>query len=81
MSFLSVIRKKINKQKKCSKTKKIFEKENGVSVYIDLHVVAGERMVVSKLSKDELEDRYLRLLEENTILKKHVIKQEDKIKK
>ena len=31
--------------------------------------------------RGELEDRYLRLLEENVVLKKHAVKQEDKIKK
>ena len=33
------------------------------------------------MSREELEDRYLRLLEENVVLKKHACKQEDKIKK
>ena len=36
---------------------------------------------MDKLPREELEDRYLRLLEENTVLKKHACKQEDKIKK
>ena len=40
-----------------------------------------QRSVVAKLSRGELEDRYLRLLEENVVLKKHAVKQEDKIKK
>ena len=40
-----------------------------------------QRTLVAKLGRDELEDRYLRLLEENTVLKKHACKQEDKIKK
>ena len=40
-----------------------------------------QRLLVAKLSRDEVEDRYLRLLEENTQLKKHVCKQEEKIKK
>ena len=40
-----------------------------------------QRMLVAKLSRDEVEDRYLRLLEENTQLKKHACKQEEKIKK
>ena len=31
--------------------------------------------------RGEVEDRYLRLLEENVVLKKHAVKQEDKIKK
>ena len=33
------------------------------------------------LYRGELEDRYLRLLEENVVLKKHAVKQEEKIKK
>ena len=40
-----------------------------------------QRQLVAKLSRDEVEDRYLRLLEENTQLKKHACKQEEKIKK
>ncbi|XP_043220639.1 protein fantom-like [Amphibalanus amphitrite] len=40
-----------------------------------------ERAGISKLSREELEDRHLRLLEENQILKKHCHKQEDKIKR
>ena len=40
-----------------------------------------QRAVVAKLSREEIEDRYLRLLEENVVLKKHACKQEDKIKK
>lgn len=40
-----------------------------------------QRAVVSKLSRGEIEDRYLRLLEENVVLKKHAVKQEEKIKK
>ena len=40
-----------------------------------------QRMLVAKLPRDELDDRYLRLLEENTLLKKHACKQEEKIKK
>jgi len=40
-----------------------------------------QRAVVAKLDRSELEDRYLRLLEENVVLKKHACKQEEKIKK
>ena len=40
-----------------------------------------QRVVVSRLPREELEDRYLRLLEENVVIKKHACKQEDKIKK
>ena len=45
------------------------------------HVFNQQRAVVAKLTREELEDRYLRLLEENVVLKKHACKQEDKIKK
>ena len=34
-----------------------------------------ERSLVAKLSREELEDRYLRLLEENIVIKKHAFKQ------
>ena len=40
-----------------------------------------QRTVVGKLSRGEIEDRYLRLLEENIVLKKHAVKQDEKIKK
>lgn len=40
-----------------------------------------QRTVVAKLSRGEIEDRYLRLLEENIVLKKHAVKQDEKIKK
>lgn len=36
---------------------------------------------MSKVSREELEDRYLRLHEENLLLKQHAHKQEDKIKR
>lgn len=36
---------------------------------------------MSKWDRGELEDKYLRLSEENIILKKHARKQEDKIKR
>ena len=39
------------------------------------HVFNQQRAVVAKLTRDELEDRYLRLLEENVVLKKHACKQ------
>ena len=42
---------------------------------------AQQRRMVSKWSRDELEDKYLRMSEENIILKKHARKQEDKIKR
>ena len=34
-----------------------------------------QRALVAKLSRAEIEDRYLRLLEENVVLKKHACKQ------
>ncbi|XP_077868086.1 protein fantom-like [Saccoglossus kowalevskii] len=40
-----------------------------------------QRRAISKLGRDELEDKYLRLYEENLVLKKHARKQEDKIKR
>lgn len=36
---------------------------------------------VSRVAREELEDRFLRLHEENRHLKQHIHKQEDKIKK
>ena len=42
---------------------------------------AQQRAVVSKWGRDDLEDKYLRMYEENLLLKKHARKQEDKIKR
>ncbi|XP_076863714.1 protein fantom isoform X2 [Brachyhypopomus gauderio] len=42
---------------------------------------ARARQAVAKVSRDELEDRYLRLQEEHLLLKQHTHKQEDKIKR
>lgn len=42
---------------------------------------AQQRRAVAKISREELEDRYLRLHDENLILKRHARKQEEKIKK
>ncbi|XP_070618022.1 protein fantom isoform X2 [Erythrolamprus reginae] len=39
------------------------------------------RQIVSRIHREELEDRYLRLHEENILLKQHARKQEDKIKR
>lgn len=39
------------------------------------------RAIVNKLPRPDLEDKYLRSQEENIILKRHVRKQEDKIKR
>ena len=53
-----------------------------ISFYTGLEQrAAQQRRMVSKWSKDELEDKFLRLSEENIILKKHARKQEDKIKR
>ncbi len=40
-----------------------------------------ERQYVSKFSREELEDKFLRLHEENLTLKQHTCKQEDKIRR
>ena len=42
---------------------------------------AQQRRAVAKIGREELEDKYLRLHDENLILKKHARKQEEKIKK
>ncbi|XP_008112094.1 protein fantom isoform X2 [Anolis carolinensis] len=42
---------------------------------------AKARQTVSRISREDLEDRYLRLHEENLLLKQHAHKQEDKIKR
>ncbi|XP_013926380.1 PREDICTED: protein fantom-like [Thamnophis sirtalis] len=39
------------------------------------------RQIVSRIHREELEDRYLHLQEENILLKQHARKQEDKIKR
>lgn len=40
-----------------------------------------ERQNVSKFSREELEDKFLRLQDENLTLKQHTCKQEDKIRR
>lgn len=40
-----------------------------------------EGLRIAKISREDLEDKYLNLYDENIILKKHARKQEDKIKK
>lgn len=40
-----------------------------------------ERQNVSKLSREDLEDKYLRMQEETLVLKQHTCKQEDKIRR
>ena len=40
-----------------------------------------ERLLISKLSREDLEDKYLKNYDENILLKKHARKQEDRIKK
>lgn len=42
---------------------------------------ARERQNVSKFSREELEDKFLRLQDENLTLKQHTCKQEDKIRR
>ncbi|XP_077166658.1 protein fantom [Paroedura picta] len=42
---------------------------------------AKARQAVSRIGREELEDRYLRLHDENLLLKQHARKQEDKIKR
>ena len=37
--------------------------------------------MVTKWSREELEDKFIRMYEENLVLKKHARKQEEKIKK
>ncbi|XP_060932484.1 protein fantom-like [Limanda limanda] len=45
------------------------------------HQSARTRQDVSRVSREELEDRFLHLHDENQLLKEHNNKQEDKIKK
>lgn len=40
-----------------------------------------EHLLISKLSREDLEDKYLKTYDENMLLKKHARKQEDRIKK
>lgn len=40
-----------------------------------------ERLLISKLTREDLEDKYLKNYDENIVLKKHARKQEDRIKK
>ncbi|XP_028813484.1 protein fantom [Denticeps clupeoides] len=42
---------------------------------------ARERQTVSKMSREELEDRFLRLHEDNLLVKQHNLKHEDKLKR
>ncbi|XP_056242160.1 protein fantom isoform X2 [Seriola aureovittata] len=46
-----------------------------------LHQNARARQDISRVSREELEDRFLRLHEETQVLKQHIHKQDDKIKK
>ncbi|XP_022617358.1 protein fantom-like [Seriola dumerili] len=46
-----------------------------------LHQNARARQDISRVSREELEDRFLRLHEETLVLKQHIHKQDDKIKK
>ena len=40
-----------------------------------------DRQQISKWDRDDLEDRYLKLQEDNLLLKRHSRKQEDKLKR
>lgn len=42
---------------------------------------AQERLLIGKLSREDLEDKYIKNYDENILLKKHCRKQEEKIKK
>ena len=42
---------------------------------------AQERLLISKLSREDLENKYLDAYENNIVLKKLALKQEDRIKK
>ncbi|XP_058502126.1 protein fantom-like isoform X4 [Solea solea] len=53
----------------------------GVLQDMSVHQHARARPDVSQMSREELEDRFLRLYEESLLFKQHVNKQEDKIKK
>ena len=59
------------------------EEHHGPNVLMKTSMAAfnQQRTIVTKLNREDLEDRYLRLLEENVVLKKHAVKQEEKIKK
>ncbi len=59
----------------------IFPTFLGLLTDILVQRTAQQRAVVSKWQRDDLEDKYLRMYEENLLLKKHARKQEDKIKR
>ena len=42
---------------------------------------AQERLNIAKFSRQDLEDKYLKMTDENILLKKHALKQEDRIRK
>lgn len=52
-----------------------------ISIVVSLQHLVVERTSVAKLPREELEDRYLRLYEENLNLKQEVNSQEEKLKK
>ncbi|XP_015277767.1 PREDICTED: protein fantom [Gekko japonicus] len=54
---------------------------NGVLQEAPVAQNAKARQAVSRISREELEDRHLRLQDENLLLKQHARKQEDKIKR
>ncbi|CAH1270008.1 RPGRIP1L [Branchiostoma lanceolatum] len=58
-----------------------FQRAGGMENEPTGQIQVKQRQIVAQLTRDELEDRYLRLYEENIILKRHGRKQEDKIKR
>ncbi|XP_078607511.1 protein fantom-like isoform X2 [Branchiostoma floridae x Branchiostoma japonicum] len=58
-----------------------FQRAGGMENEPPGQIQVKQRQIVAQLNRDELEDRYLRLYEENIILKRHGRKQEDKIKR
>ncbi|XP_019629312.1 PREDICTED: protein fantom-like [Branchiostoma belcheri] len=58
-----------------------FQRAGGMENEPPGQIQVKQRQIVAQLTRDELEDRYLRLYEENIILKRHGRKQEDKIKR
>uniref|UniRef100_A0AAY4DPC3 C2 domain-containing protein n=1 Tax=Denticeps clupeoides TaxID=299321 RepID=A0AAY4DPC3_9TELE len=62
----------------------LFVKYITLHVFIHISLVAQnarERQTVSKMSREELEDRFLRLHEDNLLVKQHNLKHEDKLKR
>lgn len=64
----------------------VFEQQHPLTVYLSVtdplvQQNARSRQDVSRVSREELEDRFLCLQEENVFLKEHANIQDDKIKK